>query len=144
MPKRQGNNPNRRIEPVGAVAPAELQRLADEAVYQGSGHHKTNPADYGLERVSPRPQKSLCDTLRTIRYDEAKELLAAGIRAGLVSRVDASDWPKYVWSVDTGDVPYEAKTDPQDAGRYHGYPLPVEDLMRETVLREWKRRCQQS
>ena len=62
MPRRQGNNPKRRIVPAGALSPAVLARIEEEARYTGSAHHKRKPADYGFRPpVNPRPHKSLCD-----------------------------------------------------------------------------------
>ena len=46
MPKRQGNNPKRRIIPRDALDPEDLERLAREARYVGSPYHKSKPADY--------------------------------------------------------------------------------------------------
>ena len=40
MPKRQGNNPKRRIVPAGKLDPAVLARVEREACYTGSPHHR--------------------------------------------------------------------------------------------------------
>lgn len=83
MPKRFGNNPKRRISPQHSISQQELQRFADEVRYLGSAHHKRVPADYGFHGPpSPRPHKSLCDSKRVIRRDEAKTLLLCGLKLG--------------------------------------------------------------
>ena len=40
---------------------AEAYGLTGYVRYVGSGHHKRNPADYGLTRTSLRPTQSFCD-----------------------------------------------------------------------------------
>ena len=51
--KRQGDNPKRRIASIDKIG--GYGRLANEAQYAGSPHHKQRPADYGRRSVaSPR------------------------------------------------------------------------------------------
>ncbi|MHB1512778.1 MAG: hypothetical protein ACYCVM_08990 [Acidiferrobacter sp.] len=117
------------------------QRLEKLARYVGSGHHKRNPADYGLPRTNPRPTKSLCDLGRPILLDEARLLALSGIRCGLFSQIRHDGFPKFIWSVsDRGEV-FEAKTDANGTGEYHGYPLEDEDAMRMYVKSVWEERC---
>ena len=67
MLKRQGNKPKRRIIPRDALDPEDLERLAGEARYVGSAHHKSKPADYRFTPpTSLRPNKSLCDGRRIV------------------------------------------------------------------------------
>lgn len=138
MPKRFGNNPKRRIAPQHSISQQELHRIADEVRYLGSAHHKRVPADYGFHGPpSPRPHKSLCDSKRVIRRDEAKRLLIDGLRLGMVSTYRMNGYPKYVWSVDQDGEPYEAKLG-HEGRSYHGYRLGFDDrAMREEVIREW-------
>lgn len=137
----QGNNPKRRIAKHGFYTQVELEGLASAAVYAGSPHHKTHPADYDFQPpVAPRPAKSVCDGLRSIGRDEAQDLLQAGILRGVVSPCRFGTWPKYVWAVDdAGDV-YEAKLG-HDQRRYHGYRLAEDDAMHKWVVDEWSRRA---
>ncbi|WP_207390817.1 hypothetical protein [Phytopseudomonas dryadis] len=122
----------------------QKQRLGRSVRYVGSGHHKRNPADYGLPRTSPRPTKSLCDQERVILLDEARTLVADGIRWGLFSEIRSDGFPKYIWSVsDKGEV-FEAKTDANGTGEYHGYPLEDEDAMHVYVKSVWKERCKEA
>jgi hypothetical protein len=140
--RRAGNNPKRRIAPEGYLDDARLAALAAKVEYVASGHHKRNPADYGLPRTSPRPTKSLCDRLRIIPLKEAKRMLKKGIKCGIFSDYFFDEHPKYVWCVcDDGEV-YEAKTNAVTPGIYHGYRLEEEDDMREHVRQVWKTRCQ--
>ncbi len=139
---RQGNNPKRRIALPGTLGSREQAALLLVVRYVGSGHHKRNPADYGLERVNPRPNKSLCDANRHIQFIEASRLLQNGIKFGLFSEPSSNGFPKYIWSVSEYDEVFEAKTDNNATGQYHGYPLEKEDAMYEYVMSEWKKRCQ--
>lgn len=60
----------------------------------------------------------------------------------MVSAFPDGGVPKYVWSVDDEGEVYEAKTRPEHEVAYHGYRLREDDRhMRETVLKEWHRRC---
>jgi hypothetical protein len=142
--KRAGNNPKRRVAPQDHLSDEAKVELARRARYIGSGHHKRNPADYGLERTNPRPTKSLCDLLRVVPLAEAEELLQQGINIGMVSELAFEGFPKFIWSVDMEGEVYEAKTDPMTVGVYHGYRLEEEDDMRDNVKAIWKQRCQQA
>jgi hypothetical protein len=139
--KRAGNNPKRRIAAVDCLTDVQKSVLAKRVKYVASGHHKRNPADYGLERTSPRPTKSFCDKMRVIKLDEAKSMIQKGIFLGMFSDFFYGGFPKFIWCVgDDGEV-YEAKTDSVTPGGYHGYPLEEEDNMREYVRQVWKERC---
>jgi hypothetical protein len=142
--KRAGNNPKRRVAPASLYTEQQLAALAATVTYQGSGHHKRNPADYGLDRTNPRPTKSLCDMVKTITLTEAKSLLTKGILSGLVSDFRYGDYPKFIWCVDDDGEVYEAKTEAGNSGTYHGYRLEEDDDMRAHVLVVWKKRCRQA
>lgn len=141
---RSSNNPKRRI--ISGVLPdiEALLVLADRIRYVGSGHHKRNPADYGLERTNPRPTKSLCDTAGFVPLAEASSLLRAGVLRGMISTPGEDGFPKYVWSVSADGTVFEAKTHPKTPGLYHGYPLGNEDDMRAYVMKIWEQRCRAS
>jgi hypothetical protein len=134
---REGNNPKRRIAPPGAIDQMRLNALAGGLAYEGSGHHKRRPGDYGFSTVNPRPWKSLCDRQRVILLDEARDLFRAGIRRGMVSTYFIGDRPKYVWAVDGQGTPFEAKI---GAYTYHGYPLEEEDDLFDVVREAWAAR----
>lgn len=142
MGNRAGNNPTRRIAPAECLTDDEKEQLKQSVLYVGSGHHKRHPADYGLPRANPRPTKSLCDLERAILLDEAKELLATGIKYGLFSNPRKDGFPKFIWSVSERGEVFEAKTDANGTGEYHGYPLEDEDVMHGYVKSIWKERCQ--
>jgi len=137
MPKRQGNNPKRRIAPKDGTDPQVLDRLAAEAVHTGCAHHKSRPADYGFHPpTNPRPNKPPCDGSRVVRRAEATARFQAGIRRGMISTCCQGGLPKYVWAVDENDRVYEAKqgSNPND----HGYePGDDESAMKKLVAREW-------
>lgn len=141
MPKRIGNNPKRRIAPLGRFSPQDLQRLVSTVRYHGSPHHKRVPANYGFHGpVGPRPHKSLCDGKRVIRLGEARSLLLDGLKRGMVSAYLMNGFPKYIWSVDQDGEPYEAKLG-HEGRSYHGYRLGIDDrMMRNEVIREWRAR----
>ena len=137
MHRRTGDNPTRRIIEAGSLTQEQLSELGSRVRYVGSGHHKRNPLDYGFERTSPRPTKSLCDTNRIIKLAEAQALLAAGIQKGMISHPLKDGLPKFVWCVSETGEAFEAKTHPNTPGEYHGYPLEAEDNMRDRVLGAW-------
>jgi hypothetical protein len=131
--KRPGNNPKRRIASSDRLTEPQRADLVNSVKYVPSGHHKRNPADYGLERTNPRPTKSLCDALRIIPKAEAKELMLKGISYGMFSDFFYGKHPKYVWCVGADGEVYEAKTDSVTPGVYHGYRLEEEDSMRSYI-----------
>jgi hypothetical protein len=139
--KRAGNNPKRRIAPEDSLTVAQRTALTKNVSYLASGHHKRNPADYGLERTNPRPTKSLCDKTRTIPFKQAKAMIEKGISYGMISDYAFGKFPKFIWCVDEDGEVYEAKTSEMAAGAYHGYRLEEEDDMRDHVKQVWKERC---
>ena len=120
---------------------AQRAELAKAVKYVASGHHKRNPADYGLERTNPRPTKSLCDLVRIVPLGEAILLIRKGVACGMFSSFFFGDYPKFIWSIDEHGEVYEAKTDHVTPGTYHGYRLEEDDDMRENVKKAWKDRC---
>lgn len=129
MTRRPGNNPNRRIIDSTLLEGVDRAALKARVRYVGSGHHKRNPADYGFERTSPRPTKSLCDLERIILLAEAQSLLHEGIDQGLISEPDENGLPKFIWTISSDGCVFEAKTARHGTGEYHGYPLEDEDEM---------------
>ena len=142
MPRRQSNNPKRRIAPIHELDPAYLEHLMNEAHYTGSAHHKRIPADYGFDPpANPRPGKSLCDGSRCITLEEATALFLEGIRRGMISTSLEGNLPKYVWAVDSPGHAYEAKIE-RGTRNYHGYELSSDDnSMQQLVVKEWNLRC---
>jgi hypothetical protein len=139
--KRPGNNPKRRIAPADVLTERQRAELAAKVRYVASGHHKRNPADYGLERTNPRPTKSLCDLVRVVFLDEAKGMIRKGISCGMFSNHFLAEYPKFIWCVDDDGEVYEAKTDITTPGAYHGYRLEEVDDMRDYIRKMWKQRC---
>lgn len=141
MTARPGNNPKRRIAPDGRLSDSEKVQLKNSVSYVGSGHHKHRPAEYGFARLSPRPTKSLCDIARVVSLAEARQLLETGIKRGMFSEPREDGLPKFIWSVSPHGEVFEAKTDTNGSGEYHGYPLEHEDVMIEYVKEVWAERC---
>ena len=98
--------------------------------------------DFGLTPPSsPRAGKTLCDSADTpISKSEALELLRSGILRGMVSERVVRGWPQNVWAVSATGEPFEAQLENPEQGRYHGYPMPLDDDFRAIVLTEWRRR----
>lgn len=141
--KREGNRPDRRIAPEAITTVSDRERLLLRVSYAGSANHKLRPGDYGfIPTHNPRPSKTPCDELRSILLEEAAALFRRGVELGMVSRFPPGGIPKYVWAVDDAGEPYEAKTKSERETEYHGYRLGEDErLMREYVIKEWKRRC---
>ena len=143
----RGNNRKRRIAKRSDFSAEQLARIAKQGRYGGSALHKSKPADYGLDPpVNPRPPhgwrpaKSLCDGLRVVGAAEARGLLLAGIRRGMVSTCRVGGLPKYVWAQDAQGEVYEAKLG-GDMRSYHGYRLgDDEGAMKKWVTEEWAKR----
>ena len=141
--KYRSNNPKRRIAQPNHFRQADLVHFAENAVYEGKGHHKLHPADYGFDPpVSPRPWKSVCDDLRVIKRLEAGRLFKDGLRRRMVSTYLIDGLPKYVWAVDAERQVYEAKRGTDGTrSTYHGYRLrDDEEDMHKWVVDEWRRR----
>jgi hypothetical protein len=67
--------------------------------------------------------------------------LATGIALGLFSDPREDGFPKFIWSVSAHGEVFEAKTDTNGSGDYHGYPLEDEDVMSGYVKSVWRQRC---
>lgn len=143
VPKRQGNNPKRRIRTVEAADQQVLERLMQEVPYAGSGLHKRYGEDYGFQPpASPHATKSLCDYSQRVPREAARRLFVAGLERAMISEHSIGGLPKYVWAVSPENYVYEAKLGGANSTEYHGYELYGQDaLMRQFVLREWRARC---
>jgi len=137
MTTRVRFNSKRRISQ--GVARAALARLASDIRYGGNPEHKRNPGDFGLTPpASPRPDKSLCDTVSVFLRDEALQLLRSGVERGLVSERFVGRFPQNIWAVTADGIPLEGELENCEMGQYHGYPLPEADPFREVVLAAWR------
>lgn len=143
--KREGNRPDRRIASEDFTSDATRRELCEKLRYIGSANHKLRPGDYGfVPSQNPRPSKSPCDELRSVLLEEASSLFRRGIEQGMLSRFPLGGVPKYVWAVDEFGEVYEAKTRPEREMDYHGYRVGEDEaVVREYVLKEWRRRCRQ-
>lgn len=138
MRPRRAFNRNRRLRPREGL-PDRLADLAARVGYGGNPEHKRNPGDFGLTPPSaPRPDKSLCDAVGIFRRADALQLLQEGIRRGCISEREAGDFPQNVWAVTPGGHPLEAQLENAGQGTYHGYPMPDDDPLRQSVLERWQ------
>jgi hypothetical protein len=136
--KRKSFNQKRRISP--ALKPDEIQRLVRLARYGGNPEHKKNPGDFGLTPpASPRPDKTLCDSVAIFKRKEAARLLKEGIRRGLISAQVRNGYPQNIWAVSPSGIPLEAQQENSNDREvvYHGYPMPESDPFRKVVLKRW-------
>jgi hypothetical protein len=136
MRKRRVYNPKRCMRE--KCDSGELARLVEVVSYGGNPEHKRNPGDFGLcAPVSPRPDKTLCDSVAIFDKEKAKELLKLGIIRGLISGQMRGPYCQNVWVVTEDGVPMEAQLENESRGIYHGYPLAAADPFRECVLNRW-------
>ena len=143
MKPRSGFNPKRRIAAEDAFSSEKLQEWRRKARYGGNPEHKKNPHAYGLEQCKhPRPAKTLCDEGREFEKAEAEGLLRTGLSKGLISILLDGHWPKNVWAVSESGEVFETQLENREQGAYHGYPVPLHDDFRATVLKEWNARGQ--
>jgi len=138
MRKRKTFNPKRRLCPKQRFAERLefIRGLARRTRYNGNPEHKRTSGDFGLDPPSlARPGKTLCDDVNIRSRAEALELLRAGLMKGLISVQERGDWPQNVWAVTSDGQPVEAQL--EGDGAYHGYPMPMNDPLREDVLTRW-------
>jgi hypothetical protein len=133
---RRSNNPKRKLV-VPKPDQAELAALAQRVHYGGNPEHKRHSGDFELTPPSaPRSDKTLCDGAGIRSKSDALSALRRGVKKGLVSRQMRGAFPQNVWSVADG-VSFEAQLENQEAGTYHGYPLPEADPFSEAVKEAW-------
>ena len=131
---RKSYNPKRALvaEKPGA---AELAALAEKVRYTGNPEHKRNPGDFGLTPPSaPRADKTLCDKAGIRSKADALSALRRGVLEGLISSQRRGAFPQNIWTVADDGAVFEAQLDNQEAGTYHGYPMPEADPFREVIL----------
>lgn len=119
----------------------KCEQLSSSVKYGGNPEHKRNPGDFGLTPPSsPRPGKSLCDTIDIYTRKEALKLLKNGLKKGLVSKQFTGEWPQNIWSMTKDGIPLEAQLENSGNGTYHGYPMPESDPLSREVIQQWKDR----
>jgi hypothetical protein len=133
---RKSYNPKRALV-ADKIEQAELIALAKKVHYGGNPEHKRNPGDFGLTPPSaPRPDKTLCDLAGITTKSEALSALRSGVLKGLISKKRGT-FPQNIWSVTSDGIPLEAQLDNEEAGTYHGYPMPEADPFCSVILRAW-------
>lgn len=137
MRKRKTWNPKRGF--AEAYDLEALNDLAGKIKYGGNPEHKRNPGDFGLTPpASPRADKTLCDRIGIFEKRIAEELLAQGVRRGLISGQWRGGFPQNIWAVTDIGQPVEAQLENETLGIYHGYPMPEGDPFQEQVMERWK------
>jgi len=138
------NRPRKSYNPKRALvtkkpAPADLRAMAEKVRYNGNPEHKSSPGDFALTPpTAPRADKTLCGPAGIRSQAEALAALRAGVVKGLISVQMRGSFPQNIWSVTDDGIPLEAQLDNQDAGTYHGYPMPEDDPLRIGVLEAWR------
>jgi hypothetical protein len=67
----------------------------------------------------------------------ALSLLRQGVLHGIISAQVRGAFPQNIWAVADDGTVFEAQLENQEAGTYHGYPLPDADSFREVILSAW-------
>lgn len=118
--------------------PQYLTALLNRVSYGGNPEHKRNAGDFALSPPSsPRPDKTLCDVVGIYQRNIALDLLREGISRGLVSLQTRGDFPQNIWVVTQQNYPLEAQLENETQGRYHGYPMALDDPFAKVVLERW-------
>ncbi len=141
MRPRQNHGSKKTLVELSEWPADDLNSIAEQLSYSGNPLHKRNPGDYKLTPpcAGGRPGKTLCDTARIFKREEALALLREGCRRGLIDANFDDGWPKRIWAVHQGMV-LEAQHDKSPPGSYHGYPLQTDDHFREIILSRWEMR----
>lgn len=138
------NRPRRSFNPKRTLVAhkpeqSELAILAKKVHYVGNPEHKRNPGDFALTPPSaPRSDKTLCDLAGIRSRSDALSVLRSGVLHGLISEKKRGAFPQNIWSVNIDGIAFEAQLDNQEAGTYHGYPMPETDPFRGIILQNWK------
>lgn len=117
------------------------QLLAKRVRYTGNPAHKRDPGDFNLSPPSaPRQDATLCDDAGVFKRAEARRLLKAGAKIGLVDARPSDGFPYLIWSVRDDGVIFEAQLENAGRGEYHGYPMPLSDPLRYAIAAAWRNR----
>ena len=87
--------------------------MAERARYSPSPYHKARPSN--TVGATPRPDKTVCGRPALPEYQDAADLLKAGIV-------------------------HEAQLGNSELGEYHGYPMKADDHFARVVRKEWEGR----
>lgn len=112
-----------------------MAELAKHVKYTGNPQHKRDPGDFRLTPpAAPRQNATLCDDAGISRKREARKLLRAGVKAGLISERMEQGYPAQIWAVRNDGVVFEAQLENAGMGEYHGYPMPSGDPFKAVIL----------
>lgn len=109
-----------------------IERLLREVRYRASAKHKRNPQLYDLPPfIGHRGDATLCDEhagFQPDRVDGIPELIARGIRAGLIG-----DTGRIIWTVADDGWIYEGRETNAATHEFHGYPVRQNEAIAEPV-----------
>jgi hypothetical protein len=114
----------------------DAKALSARVAYTGNPAHKRNPGDFSLSPpAAPRQNATLCDEAGVFSKAEAISLLREGACRGLVDVRTIDGFPMLIWAIrESDDVVFEAELENSGLGQYHGYPMPLSDPFRLTVI----------
>jgi hypothetical protein len=104
---------------------ADLDAVAERAIYVGSVEHKTYSSEAGMPR--PRADATKCDQERHGNFRELTRMLRTAIASGRVGAPWEGDFPRYAWGEEDGDW-FEARLVNRELGTYKGYGVSLESL----------------
>lgn len=140
LPARRSDNDKRRLHP--SPDRLALAQLASRAVYNGISKHKAEPIKFGLPiYTGRRGDESLCDQHAGFEPGDWRtipELLARGIAAGLIGRVEGQGVPTMLWTISDQGWIFEARVTNAGLADYHGYPVRPSESIAEQVYRRFK------
>jgi hypothetical protein len=140
LPARRSDNDKRRLHPSPDLATLEF--LASRAVYNGISKHKAEPMRFGLPPYAgQRGDESLCDqhaSFRAADWHTIPGMLARGIRAGLIGKVEDQGVPTILWTVSDQGWIFEARITNVALADYHGYPVRPSESIASQVYRRFR------
>lgn len=108
----------------------DLDRVAEQARYEGSAYHEDAPSFVGQPK--PRPDASICP--RDLDRPTVTEWLRSAIRNGMVDGRREDGFPRYVWYRED-DTVFEGRLTNAGLGAYEDYPLDREEWPRASAVR---------
>jgi hypothetical protein len=119
-----------------------LGHLASRAVYNGISKHKGEPLKFGMPLYTGRRgDESLCDQHAGFEpgdWSTNPDLLARGIAAGLIGKVESQGVPTMLWTVSDQGWIFEARVTNVGLADYHGYPVRPSESIAEQVYSRFK------
>jgi len=139
LPPRRSDNDKRRLHP---APPLDLLvGLRISATYHPYPKHKRDPVRFGLAHYTgARGGETLCDEHANFEPNEMpgiSDLLARGIRAGLVGHIVRQQTPTIIWTVADSGWIFEGRITNIGQTDYHGYPVRPSEAIAAPVYRRF-------